>query len=214
MFYCCSNLSCFSNYIEWFLLFYWVKTLQYSLKIIKEYVEKHDVIMFEKYVATDKLCGQIVESILNQRFSNEGENNPITQNIIKAVKPTITSVLKDNLIDFVRSGNLDEKTLLKQNREDELLDDEEFTLDSIFNMKYKDISDVEISGDRAKVSLIMYSNKFEKDLTIVLGMGRVDDGIWQIDSIENIQDFIDEYAKIKQKRLTQINQPIADELAQ
>ena len=214
MFYCCSNLSCFSNYIEWFLLFYWVKTPQYSLKIIKEYVEKHDVIMFEKYVATDKLCGQIVESILNQRFSNEGENNPITQNIIKAVKPTITSVLKDNLIDFVRSGNLDEKTLLKQNREDELLDDEEFTLDSIFNMKYKDISDVEISGDRAKVSLIMYSNKFEKDLTIVLGMGRVDDGIWQIDSIENIQDFIDEYAKIKQKRLTQINQPIADELAQ
>ena len=82
MFYCCSNFSCFSNYIEWFLLFYWVKTPQYSLKIIKEYVEKHDVIMFKKYVATDKLCGQVVESILNQRFSNEGENNPITQNII------------------------------------------------------------------------------------------------------------------------------------
>lgn len=88
-----------------FYFFYWVKTPQYSLKLIQESVQNHDVVAFEKHVDTEALCTQAVDGFLAQEMSTNDMNNPLIQGIIQTVKPAIVKSLKDGFINYVRDGN-------------------------------------------------------------------------------------------------------------
>ena len=76
-----------------FYFFYWVKTPQYSLKLIQESVQNHDVVAFEKHVDTEALCTQAVDGFLAQEMSTNDMNNPLIQGIIQTVKPAIVGNL-------------------------------------------------------------------------------------------------------------------------
>ena len=66
-----------------FYFFYWVKTPQYSLKLIQESVKSHDVVSFEKHVDTEALCTQALDAFLTQSMSETDKNNPFVQGFSK-----------------------------------------------------------------------------------------------------------------------------------
>lgn len=198
-----------------FYFLYWVKTPQYSLKLIRDSVEKHDVATFEKHVDLTTITGQALDALMAQEMSKEDMNNPLVAGIIQTMKPVMVESLKNGFIEYVRSGNLELKDPFKdRNKQEATAQKEESKIDNMNKMEFKDITNVETEGNRAKVSLLFHDNKLEKDFTVIIGMGKLEDGTWRVDNLENIADFAKEYNEATKAKLAQINQQIADEIAQ
>lgn len=198
-----------------FYFLYWVKIPQYSLNLIRNSVEKHDVATFEKHVDLSTITGQAFDAFMAQEMSKDDMNNPFVAGILQTMKPAMVESLKNGFIEYVRTGNFDAKNPFDdKNKQNAAAKDEESKMDSINKMEFKDIANVETEGNRAKVSLVFHDNKLEQDFTIIIGMGKLEDGTWRVDNLENITDFVQEYSETTKAKLAQINQQIADEIAQ
>ena len=182
-----------------FYFFYWVKTPQYSLKLIQESVQNHDVVAFEKHVDTEALCTQAVDGFLAQEMSTNDMNNPLIQGIIQTVKPAIVKSLKDGFINYVRDGNFNMTNPFETNKtNDKIANSEkqnENKIKGYTRLEFKDIANTETNGNRATVDIILYDNKTDKNFTLKIGMAKLEDGTWRIDTFVNLDEFIKEYTQ-------------------
>ena len=198
-----------------FYFFYWTKTPQYSLNIIKEAVEKHDVVTFEKHVDTETLCTQAFDAFLNQSMPETDKNNPFVQGLLQTIKPTIVTALKDGFTEYVRTGNLDLKNPFEDKKQNNQLTKEESNnVENYQRLQFKDVNNVETDGNRATVDLLFYDTKTEKDFTIKIGMAKLEDGTWRVDSLVDFETFVNEFDKATKEKLAEINKQIEAEIAQ
>lgn len=201
-----------------FYFFYWTKTPQYSLKLIQESIKNHDVVSFEKHVDTETLCTQAIDAFLTQEISTNDIDNPLVQGIFQTVKPAIVKSLKDGFINYVRTGNFDMNNPFESNKiNTEFSDNErqnENKIKRYTRLEFKDISNVETNGNRATVDIIFYDNKTDKNFTLKIGMAKLEDGTWRIDSFINLDEYIKEYNQATKEKLDEINKQIADEITQ
>ena len=197
-----------------FYFFYWVKTPQYSLKLIQESVENHDVVSFEKHVDTETLCTQALDAFLTQSMSETDKNNPFVQGLLQTIKPTLVTALKDEFTEYVRTGNLDIKNPFENKKQTNQFTKEENKVENYQRLQFKDINNVETNDNRATVDLLFYDTKTEKDFTIKIGMAKLEDGTWRVDSFIDLETFVNEFDKATKEKLAEINKQIADEIGQ
>lgn len=201
-----------------FYFFYWVKTPQYSLKLIQESVQNHDVVAFEKHVDTEALCTQAVDGFLAQEMSTNDMNNPLIQGIIQTVKPAIVKSLKDGFINYVRDGNFNMTNPFETNKTNNKIANSEKQnenkIKGYTRLEFKDIANTETNGNRATVDIILYDNKTDKNFTLKIGMAKLEDGTWRIDTFVNLDEFIKEYTQATKEKLDEINKQISDEISQ
>lgn len=200
-----------------FYFFYWIKTPQYSLKLIQESVQNHDVVSFEKHVDTEALCTQAVDGFLAQEISNNDMNNPFVLGIVQTVKPAIVNSLKDGVINYVRNGNFNMTNPFETNKKNNKIANSEKQnenqIKEYARLEFKDVAKTETNGNRATVDIILYDNKTDKNFTLKIGMAKLEDGTWRIDSFVNLNEFINEYTTASKEKLNEINKQIDDEIS-
>ncbi len=197
-----------------FYFFYWVKTPQYSLKLIQESVKSHDVVSFEKHVDTEALCTQALDAFLTQSMSETDKNNPFVQGLLQTIKPTLVTALKDGFTEYVRTGNLDIKNPFENKKQTNQFTKEENKVENYQRLQFKDINNVETNDNRATIDLLFYDTKTEKDFTIKIGMAKLEDGTWRVDSFIDFETFVNEFDKATKEKLAEINKQIEAEIAQ
>ena len=93
------------------LFLYWVRTPIYSINIIKEAVQKHDVATFERHVDMDTLYTKAFDDFLVATDKIEGKNslnNPLAIGFSQMLKGLTCAVVGEmredtSLIGFVKA---------------------------------------------------------------------------------------------------------------
>ena len=91
-----------------FYFLYWVKTPAYSLNLIREAVEKHDLVKFERHVDTEALYNRAFDEVVQKSLSESGyENNQLALGIVGLMKKTVIDELVGQTKKYVETGNFE-----------------------------------------------------------------------------------------------------------
>jgi len=87
--------------------FYYTKTPTYSLNLIKDSIQKHDVATFKKHVDLDSLISRGYDDLMAVSMNDLKDNSlgaGFAKGLIEMMKPTITNALKDGALRAVENG--------------------------------------------------------------------------------------------------------------
>lgn len=200
-----------------FYFLYWVKTPAYSLNIIKESVEKHDVATFEKHVDMDTLYTKFFDDALIAQGEITGENlmaNPFAAGLIQMMKQPAVSYLKSETLKAVKGEETkkdatgDKKAQQAENFANKYTQKFDSKVNSI-----KDISTLTKDGDTATVLMKIHDARVDKDFDVKMKMTKLDDGTWKLKEVSNTSELLVAMDKAEKDKLAQINKPIREKLA-
>lgn len=197
-----------------FFFFYVVKTPHYSLYQIHQSVQKHDTVLFEKHVDLDNIYSKGINDLISSGLKGKKSIgiDPITASIIKMVKPTVVSAMKDATLDSVRKEKKadngkaaqnnngqpaqteNNKKVKKKNKLEKaipLLDKLKKMMD-VSNLKIKDASIAKTDAGNATVTAFLHDDELNKDFNVNLRMEKQADGEWQIKEITNFVEVLTE----------------------
>lgn len=198
-----------------FYFLYWVKTPAYSLNIIREAAQKHDVTTFEKHVDLDSIGPKFVDDLIVAQAEISGENilsNPIAAGFIQAMKPSLVSFMKNETLKAVRGEDISKDTVKEKNDKNELGKDVSKKLVKQTN-EVKDVSVISKEGNIANVAMKIFDKSVDGEYTVKMKMSQLDDGKWKIKEITNTTEFLVTIDKLYKAKLEKLNKPIREELA-
>ena len=208
-----------------FYFFYWVKTPLYSVNLIRESVEKHDVVQFKKHVDMDTLYGKAIEDMLIAVDKIEGTeimSNPFSASIVEILKEPAVELLKgkdalngNEILILERNDRVGKKLVATGNGQGNLTNarfGEEFYYGDRFseelkekadaeNIELKDISVIEERGNRALIAIKLYNSELGKNFILKVKMNKLVDGTWRIKEITNLVDYFLEVDKAQKEKL-------------
>ena len=195
-----------------FYFFYWIKTPTYSLNLIREAVQKHDVTSFEKHVDMDTLYTKAFDDALVAYDKIEGTNmlsNPLAAGFIQMLKAPTVSALKNQTIEAVKGENLTEN----QGESDAAnfakgVKYKSGVIDSII----KDASVISKETNEAVVAITLHNTKIDKDFIMNVKMSKLDDGTWKIKEITNLVNFLIDVDKAEKEKLAALDAPIKEKI--
>lgn len=173
-----------------FYFLYWVKTPAYSANIIRESIEKHDVVAFEKHVDMDSLYSKGYDDaiIAIDRIEGNGiSTNPFAMGILQMMKPAIINELKAQTLKEIKGENANNGG--RKNEATKMAEGLQEKAD-MKNADFKDISVVSKENGEAIVALTLYNKKFDKDFVLKVKMSELEDGTWKLKEITNLVDFL------------------------
>ncbi|MDY5045527.1 DUF2939 domain-containing protein [Phascolarctobacterium sp.] len=195
-----------------FYFLYWVKTPAYSLNIIREAIQKHDVTTFERHVDMDTLYPKAFDDFLVATDKIEGKNtlaNPLAAGFIQMFKPPVVAALKAATIEGIKG---------EENNSTEKKDDAANMANNIKGRSgldksvFKDVSVISSEGDTSIVAIKLHNRKVDKDFDLKVKMKKLDDGKWRVKEITNLVDFIVEEHKAEVAKLAELDKPIKDKI--
>ena len=195
-----------------FYFLYWTKTPAYSLNIIRESVEKHDVATFEKHVDMDTLYTKAFDDgvVAVDKIQGEGTlSNPMAVGFLQMLKPPVVAALKNETIEYVKGEK--ENKAQSNNKADDFAKGMK-NESGIDNSKLKDITVVSKDNNEAIVALTLYNQKIDKNFDLKVKMTKLNDGTWKLKEITNLVEFLVEVDKAEKKKLVELNKSIVAEL--
>ena len=88
----------------WYNLYY-IKTPEYSINLIQEAIKKHDVDKFKKHVDLDSVVAHTVDDYMAVKQKNSKDKDEFGIELVAALKPQITTMLKDEIVSIVDTGS-------------------------------------------------------------------------------------------------------------
>lgn len=195
-----------------FYFLYWTKTPAYSLNIIRESVEKHDVATFEKHVDMDTLYTKAFDDgiVAVDKIQGEGTlSNPLAVGFLQMLKPPVVAALKNETIEYVKGEK--ENKAQSNNKADDFAQGMK-NKSGVDNSKLKDITVVSKENNEAIVALTLYNQKIDKNFDLKVKMTKLDDGTWKLKEITNLVEFLVEVDKAEKEKLVELNKSIVAEL--
>ena len=186
-----------------FYFFYWIKTPLYSVNLIRESIQKHDVVQFKKHVDMDTLYGKAIEDMLIAVDKIEGTeimSNPFSNSIVQILKEPAVELLKEETLVYVE-GDQESRPVEEADRFSEELKEKA----DAENIELKDISVIEERGNRALIAIKLYNSELDKNFTLTVKMNKLVDGTWRIKEITNLVDFFLEVDKAQKEKLIEAN---------
>ena len=185
--------------------FYWTKTPAYSLNIIKESIQKHDLATFNKHVDTQALYDRLYDDYLAYSMEKDGMNNPLAVGLATSFKPMAVNAMimaTNNAVSSGESPSASENdaagTVLRKT--------------GASHTTFVDVVNTAQTGNSAVVSIKFNDAQVEKDFVIDVKMEKLDDGTWKVVAIENLPDYLSEYDKAKEAKLHELNIPIQEKI--
>lgn len=195
-----------------FYFLYWVKTPAYSLKLLRDAVQKHDVDQVEAYVDWDTLLPKAFDDSITAYGEISGEklsDNPLAMGFVQAMKPQVVSALKQGVTTLIK-GN-PEKDASQASQADQMAYG--MTKNIVHNpITVKDISTISKEGKEALVAVKLQDKKLEGEYTVKLKMAQKDDGKWRIKEINNLTDVLLTMDKLTKEKLAKLNAPIQEQI--
>lgn len=195
-----------------FYFLYWIKTPAYSLNIIRESVEKHDVATFEKHVDMDTLYTKAFDDgiVAVDKIQGDGTlSNPLAVGFLQMLKPPVVAALKNETIEYVKGEK--ENKAQSNNKADDFAQGMK-SKSGVDNSKLKDITVVSKENNEAIVALTLYNQKIDKNFDLKVKMTKLDDGTWKLKEITNLVEFLMEIDKAEKEKLAELNKNIVAEL--
>lgn len=191
---------------------YWIKTPTYSLALIREALQKHDVTKFEKHVDLDSLYNKAFEDAIVGQSKITGEDimsNPFAAGILMAMKPATVSYLKHETIKVVKGQEV--KTEKSKKQDSPIAE----ALSGKFGKQtneIKDVSTISKEGNIANVLIKIYDSSVKGEYEVKLKMSRLDDDTWRVIEVTNLPEMMVTMDKLYKKRLAEINAPIQKQI--
>lgn len=203
-------------FISCFGYWYWLRTPQYSLKVIKEAVETHDLGKFEKHVDIDTLVSRLVDQLLDTRLNNKStiqdeQANAFAAGLVKMLKPQLVSMAKDQIRSYVEKGTPESP------QKDTTEPAPTFSINDFYkntgggSVNMKGIEYVNKDGKLAVVGLKLFYPKLNADVILELKMREMD-GYWQVAEINNLSAFLHKIEELEKNKLAELNTPILNEM--
>ena len=199
-----------------FYFLYWIKTPTYSLGLVREAVQKHDIEMFEKHVDLDTLYTKGFDEAIvavNKIQAGTVLSNPLAAGFIQVLKPTVVSALKDKTIAAVKGEAEGDQDKPKQQGGDA----DNFAkrlkaMSGISNSAFDHASVISKEGNVAIVSIKLHNQKVDKDFELKVKMAKLDDGTWKVKEITNLVDFLVSADKAEKDKIEELNKPIREKM--
>ena len=180
--------------------FYYTKTPTYSLNLIKDSIQKHDVATFKKHVDLDSLISRGYDDLMAVSMNDLKDNSlgaGFAKGLIEMMKPTITNALKDGALRAVENGKWEDVPSNGQTDTSSVKSEEIADRAGIKSASFKGIEYTKKDGKTAIVGIKINEPSLEKDYILDIKMRELDDGTWQIVEISNLKDYLTELDKVK-----------------
>jgi len=188
---------------------YWTTTPEYSLKQVRDALRQHDTQKFEKYVDTDSVASGLVDDLLTkpmQEMLGPGVlGHWLLAGIVGFVKPELTTGVKQEINNFVASGELsnadannnDQDAISNLNPRLSL-----FRIDRKLGFRKHAFRKVEYdrkSDKIATVGMLLHNQVYDQDLLLEVKM-RDSGGYWRIFELSNFPDFSSKIIELEAQR--------------
>lgn len=199
-----------------YYFFYWIKTPAYSINIIRESLQKHDVNTFEKHVDLDSLFNKGYDDMFVAMGKITGEDyssNPFLAGMVQMMKPSLVAEFKHKTLEFVK-GNDNSQTSNQSNKDDTqtaVINGMENKA-NIKNLDIRDVWAISQENDSAIVALKVHSRNIGKSFNLKIKMNKLDDGKWKLKEVTNLTEFIIETDKAEKEKLAEIDKPIKEQV--
>lgn len=201
-----------------FYFLYWVKTPAYSLNLIREAVEKHDLIKFEKHVDTESLYNRAFDDIVQKSLSESGyENNQLVMGLVGMIKKTAVDEMISQTKKYVETGDFETTEKNTATKQTNKPDGKSMAANMNKNvgvsyMQFKGIENTQKDGKIAVVTTKVYDKKLEKDFNIKLKMRELENGEWKVVEVSNLAEYYDERKNAVEAKLDALNKPIQEKI--
>ncbi len=176
--------------------FYYIKTPEYSMKILQEAIQKKDIDTFKKHVDLEEVSSSLVDGYLEAKNKNTKEKDELGDAFVKALKPQISSMLKDEITSKVKNGSWE---IEESNK---IVNDEVVMADvNLSGVKIKKISYIKNEGDVPHVGIDIDTPALPENYVIDLKLSKNDDGSWKISDVTNFEEYTDKVIKQKKEDL-------------
>lgn len=196
-----------------FYFLYWIKTPVYSLGIIRDSIQKHDVATFEKHVDLDTLYSKGFDDALAAQSKNEQKDlvaDPLTAAFMQMLKPAIISELKTQTLNAIKGDSASDgqdKKSMQALSVDNIAKDLK-SKSGINDSSVKDVSVLSKENNEAIVSVKTFNKQLDKTFDLHVKMSKLDDGTWRLKEIANLADFLVEVDKVQKEKLAELNADI------
>ena len=192
-----------------FYFFYWLKSPQYSLKLIRDAVQRHDAVTFEKYVDVNNLNSRAIDDMVTATISPEDAQNPLLSTMVLMVKNTALPHFNSQMRTYVATGSFAPS---QQNDEGQQIAALAATRTGLENLTFQGVDNAERKNDMATVTCTMRDTKLAQDFKVKLLMQRLPDQTWRLEEIANLSEFLVAHDDAVSAKLSKLNEPISAEI--
>jgi len=174
---------------------YYRHSPQYSIKQIKESINKRQRVKFEQYVDVENLSKQAVDAFINQTMiqslhENDGWGilgSALGNKLFESMKPTIISLLKTSIEESVENGNFQKLFTKSDSNKNISLD----KMQNVFSINPNSFSgyNLETYNGFGILSLNFPSEIFDTILVIKLKFEDIGD-YWKITGFDNLNKYL------------------------
>lgn len=201
-----------------FYFLYWVKTPAYSLNLIREAIEKHDLVKFEKHVDTESLYNRAFDEVVQKNLTNSGyENNQLVMGLVGMLKKTAVDELINQTKKYVETGDFEipgqKAAPAKTNQPDGKDVANNLNKNAgISYIQFKGVENTQKDGKIAVVTTKVYDKRVDKDFVVKLKMRELEDGEWKVVEAANLTEYLEEREKAIVEKLNALNKPIQEQI--
>ena len=169
--------------IAGYYFLYYVKTPEYTIKIIKDAYSAHDVYKIHRHIDIDNILNKYLDEAMIS--VPELQNNPFAEALVPAFKQIAISMAKEK-VDQAIIGDLptteSEETGSKPSNDLQT---------AVKKSKVESISSEKIDNNNAEIYLIVKDDN-NKEHKITLKAGKLDDGTWRIYEVPGMYKLVQE----------------------
>ena len=192
-----------------FYFFYYTKTPVYSMKLIGDAVQKHDLETFDRHVDVKHMVGKVFDDFVAKE--SKGKNgslagNAFAQGLVNAFKPVAVAEMQDAIYAEVAKKDVPAQ---QKKSNFNLLD--RFRSNSKV-AAFKDVSTVSKNGDTAIVGVKYHNRKVDKDYTLNVKMEKLNDGKWRAKELTNLLELLDQTERDEAEKLIEIDKPFKEQV--
>ena len=192
--------------------FYWKKTPEYSLGIIRESIQAHDVVTFEKHVDMDALLTRAFDDVVGASLEEDESIGDFSKSFAKGfaqvIKQPLVMSMKDAIKQFVEKGTVDEVAKETPKQEKQQFSPKELSKKTgASSSEYRGIAYSKKDGNIAVVGIKTYDKQIDKELIIELKMNALEDGTWRVSEISNLKEYMSKLTTYRREKLAELNKP-------
>ena len=188
------------------------KTPEYTIQIIEESLNSHDMKTFNNCVDVDGLLNtsydSFVEGMIDSDRSMPNEVKDSIANFTQLLKVPLMVSMKSAIENYVETGSFEPQNKSESNKDN--LDTSLIATSDILEragltkMEFRQVDDVKIDSenqDQAIAEVRVYQQEAAREFTFEVLLKKNDSGEWRVVSINNFRTFIDMINQTRREQL-------------
>lgn len=194
-----------------FYFFYYTKTPAYSMKLIGEAVQKHDLETFDRHVDVKHMLEKVYDDFVARESKDKNGSlagDAFAIGLVNALKPVAVAELQDAIYTEIA-----QKDTAAQQKKSKINVFDRFN-QSKRAAVLKDVTTISKSGDTAVVGVKYHNRKVDKDYTLKVKMEKLNDGKWRAKELTNLIALLDQTEKDEAEKLKELDKPFKEQIWQ